>query len=98
VKLTNHQLTISLVLSNVEGPINQDFVVLSCKSCLKVSLQLSRELYKSNLFMQNKAKFKNAIMNVTPLLTIGYENLLTFCRSKNKANSNPILAQNWLCF
>ncbi len=50
-----------------------------------IPLHLSRELYKSNLFMQNKANLQNAEMNVTPLLTKGYENLRTFCRSKNKA-------------
>ncbi len=51
-------------------------------------LHLSRELYKSHLFMQNKAKLKNDEMNVTTSKTKEYENLLTFCRCENKAKQS----------
>jgi len=50
-----------------------------------VSLHLSRELYKSNLFMQNKAKLQNDEMNITSLLAKSSENFRNFCRQKNKA-------------
>ena len=55
--------------------------------------------------MQNKANFKNDNMNVSTYITKDYENLLTFCRRKNKAkqsqfkpNLTRFLAQYWLCF
>ena len=76
MKLTNNQLT--------NSPINQQFFVLSCKSCRNHPLQLSRELYKSTLFMQNKAKLQNTEMNVTALLTRGSEVFRLFSRRKNK--------------
>jgi len=88
MELTNNQLTNSPVLSNVEGPINQQFVVLSCQSCQKVSLHLSRELYKSNLFMQNKANFKNDQMPVTAYYRSGYGNYGLIFRRKNKAKQS----------
>ena len=37
-------------------------------------LHLSRELYKSPLFMQNKPKVKIGKMNVTSFITMAYEN------------------------
>ena len=48
-------------------------------------LHLSRELYKSTLFMQNKAKLQIAEMNISSYITKAYENLYTFCSRKNKA-------------
>jgi len=71
-------------------------------------LHLSRELYKSTLFLQNKAKFRNDEMNVSSYITKGSVNFRTFCRRKNKAkqtqikpNFRPKLAsffKYWLCF
>ena len=46
-----------------------------------VALHLSRALYKSTLFMQNKPNLLNAQMNVSSILTNDYE---------NKSNTNPI--------
>ena len=80
MKLTNNQLTNSL--------INQQFVVLSCKSCQNTPLHLSRTLYKSTLFMQNKANLKNDEMNLTTYITKDYEIFWPFCRRKNKANQS----------
>jgi len=48
-------------------------------------LHLSRELYKSTLFMQNKAKFSRARMNITPILTREYGNIMLCGSRKNKA-------------
>ena len=48
-------------------------------------LHLSRTLYKSTLFMQNKANFLDALMNVTVFYTKDYENK-RLCRcGENKA-------------
>ncbi len=58
-----------------------------------VALHLSRGLYKSTLFMQNKANLLNSRMSVTPVLTKDYENVRLHRDFKNKAKqtqSNPI--------
>jgi len=55
-------------------------------------LHLSRGLYKSHLFMQNKANFLDAQMNVNSILTKDYERNDIFAVPENKANSNPIKA------
>jgi len=51
-----------------------------------VALHLSRVLYKSTLFMQNKANLLDSLMNVTSVLTKDYENVRLHGRWKNKAN------------
>jgi len=48
-------------------------------------LQLSRELYKSPLFMQNKPKVKIGKMNITSYITKDYENETLGESGKNKA-------------
>jgi len=53
-------------------------------------LHLSRVLYKSTLFMQNKPNFQDAQMNVIIYYTKVYKNETAFRRVKNKPNSNPI--------
>jgi len=52
-------------------------------------LQLSRILYKSALFMQNKANFLDAQMNVNSILTKDYERNDIFAVPENKANTKP---------
>jgi len=54
------------------------------------SLHLSRTLYKSTLFMQNKPNFQNAQMNLSSILTTDYENKFNWTLGENKPNSNPI--------
>jgi len=54
------------------------------------ALQLSRILYKSPLFMQNKPNFKIGKMNVNSVLTRNYENQPLRRLPENKPNSNPI--------
>ena len=49
-------------------------------------LHLSRTLYKSALFMQNKANFPDAQMNVTSLITVEYENKSNWTLGENKPN------------
>jgi len=53
-------------------------------------LHLSRALYKSPLFMQNKPNLQDAKMNVNIYYTKAYNNETAFRRNKNKPNSNPI--------
>jgi len=88
MKLTNNQLTNSPVLSNVEGPINQYFFVLSCKSCQKTPLHLSRELYKSHLFLQNKANSPSVQDDTIAYSTRPYKILSNFFIPKNKAKQS----------
>ncbi len=57
-------------------------------------LHLSRVLYKSTLFMQNKPNLLNAQMNVSSAITMNYEQLTMNYANKNKPNSNPIQTQN----
>ncbi len=53
-------------------------------------LHLSRTLYKSNLFMQNKPNLLNAQMNLSSVKTMNYEQITMNKANKNKPNSNPI--------
>ena len=61
-------------------------------SAYKAALQLSRILYKSALFMQNKANFRRGQMNVKSFQTTDYDDFCRFELGKNKANSKPIKA------
>jgi len=54
------------------------------------ALHLSRALYKSPLFMQNKPNVKYAQINVSSYMISKYEKLDTWLSGKNKPNSNPI--------
>jgi len=54
------------------------------------ALHLSRTLYKSALFMQNKPNFQKAQMNVNSLITMDYEKISDWTLGQNKPNSNPI--------
>ena len=58
-----------------------------------VALHLSRVLYKSTLFLQNKPNLLNAEMNVSYDYRKDYENKRLREHPKNKANSNPIQTQ-----
>jgi len=53
-------------------------------------LHLSRTLYKSTLFMQNKPNLLDAQMNVSNIITRNYQNFIPLAGYKNKPNSNPI--------
>ena len=52
----------------------------------QLALQLSRILYKSALFSQNKPNFQNAQMNASSVLTKDYENQPLRRLPENKAN------------
>ncbi len=53
-------------------------------------LHLSRILYKSAIFMQNKPNVKDAQINVNSYMKSKYGKLDTWLSGKNKPNSNPI--------
>ena len=56
-------------------------------------LHLSRTLYKSAFFMQNKPNFPDTQMNVTKVLTKDYENRTLSGCGKNKPNTKPKQSQ-----
>ena len=56
-------------------------------------LQLSRNLYKSPLFMQNKPNFPDTQMSINIYCTKIYSDDPAFRRGQNKPNSNPIQTQ-----
>ncbi len=64
--------------------------VLSLASCVLNPLHLSRTLYKSPLFMQNKPNLQKSQMNVNLYNTTDYENKWQRRVRKNKPNSKPI--------
>ena len=55
----------------------------------KAPLQLSRILYKSALFMQNKPNFKIGKMDINSIVKRNYENKCLRTPPENKPNSNP---------
>jgi hypothetical protein len=55
----------------------------------KAPLHLSRILYKSTLFMQNKPNFQKSQMNVSIFSQRAYENKSNWTLGQNKPNSNP---------
>jgi len=59
-------------------------------STILAPLHLSRTLYKSPLFMQNKPNCQDAQMNLSFLYTNDYINFIPLAGYKNKPNSNPI--------
>jgi hypothetical protein len=67
------------------------FCLESCVCCLPTApLHLSRTLYKSALFMQNKPNFKDDQMNVNIYYIKDYQIFIPLAGYKNKPNSNPI--------
>ncbi len=63
-------------------------------SAYKAVRQLSRVLYKSALFMQNKANFRKSQVNVTPIVIMNYEEKSDWTFGENEPNSKPNKA-NW---
>ena len=53
-------------------------------------LHLSRVLYKSPLFMQNKPNLLNAQMNVSSAITMNYEQLTMNYANKNKPKQSQL--------
>ena len=70
------------IVSDLELLIS-DFASLGIFTLVKNPLQISS-------FMQNKANFRKAKMNVNSIITMDYEIFLPLAGQKNKPNSNPI--------
>jgi len=92
IRSTLHEASAFRILSSALFPLLSVLCRLSSVVCLLFSvfcpLQLSRELYKSPLFMQNKPKVKIGKMNITSFITMAYENKFDWTlgeRGKNKA-------------
>ncbi len=66
------------------------FSVFCPLSSVLAPLHLSRTLYKSTLFMQNKPNFQKSQMNVNPDNRTDYENIANWTLGENKPNSKPI--------
>ncbi len=69
--------------------INRLYSVVCLLSSVLAPLHLSRNLYKSTLFMQNKPNFRKSQMNLNSLLTTDYERKRDWTLGENKPNSNP---------
>jgi len=53
-------------------------------------LHLSRTLYKSTLFMQNKPNFQKSQMNANTFTQMAYKNKSNWTLGQNKPKTNPI--------
>jgi len=58
--------------------------------CSQLVRQLSRILYKSALFLQNKANFCKAKMNARPIKTKDYEKKWALRVEQKQSQTNPI--------
>ncbi len=74
---------------SIENPTLAHFRHFRHFISLYFPLHLSRTLYKSTLFMQNKPNFQKSQMNVNPYNTTNYENKSNWTLGENKPNSNP---------
>jgi hypothetical protein len=90
--MNHHNLRESRIeyrVSSIDNPTLAQFRHFS-SLFTNLPLHLSRILYKSTLFMQNKPNVKNAQINVSSFITIKYVKVDNWCNRKNKPNSNPI--------
>jgi len=76
--------------SSIENPVIYVPIRTLIYVPIRHPLHLSRILYKSPLFMQNKPNFLRSQMNLNPHSTMAYENISDWTPGENKPNSNPI--------
>ncbi len=85
-------------LSSVNWPLIPNVIVrkyLRLYKALYICRDTSTHVMSAlqiHLFMQNKAKFKKVKLNVTSFITSDYDQMDTWSIRKNKAKTNPILA------
>ena len=82
--LTTHKHRKSSYLHAYKAPV---FCLLFSVFC---HLHLSRTLYKSALFMQNKPNFRKPKMNLSFYSTRDYENISDWTLSQNKPNPSGL--------
>ncbi len=75
---------------SIENPTLAHFSHFRHFSSLYSPLHLSRALYKSPIFMQNKPNFQKSQMNANLYNTTDYERKRDWTLGQNKPNSNPI--------
>ena len=75
-----------LIINHLSSVICHLSSVICRLSSVLAPLHLSRDLYKSALFMQNKANLKNIKMNVNSLITKDYRKKDDFVVRINKPN------------
>jgi len=76
--------------TSIENPTLAHFRHFSSLFTNSPPLHLSRALYKSPLFMQNKPNFRKSQMNISIFIKMAYEKFIPLAGQKNKPNSNPI--------
>ncbi len=88
---TNNQLPISLGAKRktLMGTTNNHLSIINNHFAF-AALHLSRALYKSTLFMQNKPNFWKSQMNISSVLTKDYENKPRLPAPGKQTQSNPI--------
>jgi len=79
-----------LNLDHLDFDIVSDFDIRISDFASFDPLHLSRTLYKSPLFMPNKANLLDARMNLTSLITVDYENENHPQSRTKQTQSNPI--------
>jgi len=87
-----------------EPQILSSFSPRACPRCMltcfsagdppSAPLHLSRTLYKSALFIENKPNLLDAQMNLKFCSKMAYENKRNWTLGQNKPNSNPIQTQS----
>jgi hypothetical protein len=88
--IVNPESRIQYRVSRIENPTLAHFRHFSSLFTNSPPLHLSRTLYKSTLFMQNKPNFQNFQMSVSNIITMNYKKFNPLAGYKNKPNSNPI--------
>jgi len=81
---TSHRTLETCIKHQESSFVHRETSIEHRESVLK-PLHLSRELYKSTLFMQNKANLHNDEMNVSNYIIRASEDFCNFFRRKNKA-------------
>ena len=76
-------------VTSIENPTLAHFRHFS-SPFTNLPIHLSRNLYKSALFIQNKPNLLESQMYLTFYLQMAYENICNWTLGENKPNSNPI--------
>jgi hypothetical protein len=84
--ISNHLAMVNIQKNNHLSIIN-NHLAFGIFTLVKNPLQI-------NSFMQNKANLLDALMNVTSLITVEYENISNWTLGENKPNTNPIKANS----
>jgi predicted membrane protein len=76
------------IVSTARCPVENFVLRISYFASLGISTAVERSL-QIRLFMQNKANFLDALMNVSTIITKDYENIANSKLGENKPKTNP---------